>query len=109
MREGNPAAWLARPLPLSGLFAHPQPGGGTLGVTTSTAPTAAGRRSTFWQDPLPACSPGRPCRAPYRVRRARTTTSRCLGRALGRAGTAPPLRRVGRPALARLRATAAQG
>src|SRR5215472_17449119 len=80
-----------------------------LRVTTSIAPTAVGRRSTSWQDPLPACSPGRPCRAPYRVRQALTTTSRRLGRALARAGTAPPLRRVGRPASARLRATAAQG
>src|SRR6516164_10059309 len=80
-----------------------------LRVTTSIAPTAVGRRSTSWQDPLPACSPGRPCRAPYRVRQARTTTSRCSARALARAETAPPLRRVGRPASARLRVTAAQG
>ena len=52
-----------------------------LRVTTSTAPAAVGRRSTSWQDLLPACSPGQSCRAPYTVRPARTTTSRCRGRA----------------------------
>jgi hypothetical protein len=52
-----------------------------LRVTTSTAPAAVGRQSTSWQDPLPVCSLGRPCRAPYRVRQARTLTSRCWGRA----------------------------
>ena len=36
-------------------------------VTTSIVPTAVGRRSTSWQDPLPACSPGRPGHTPYRV------------------------------------------